>query len=58
MLQFLKISIVLWKTFRCVMDLKTIHYSSVKHNQILFKYDKIFQSKKSINRPRLQKLLK
>jgi hypothetical protein len=36
-------------------ELKTICYSSIKHNQVLFKYDNMFQSKKTSIRPTLQK---
>ena len=36
-------------------NLKTIHYSSVKHTQVLFRYDYMFQSKNSIIIPTLQK---
>jgi len=38
--------------------LRTIRYNSVKCNQVLLKYDYMFQSKKTIIRPTLQKLLK
>jgi hypothetical protein len=38
--------------------LRTIRYNSVKSNEVLLKYDYIFQSKKTIIRPTLQKLLK
>jgi len=38
------------------MNLKTICYSSVKHIQVLLKYDYMFQSKMTIIGP--QKLLK
>jgi len=31
------------------MNLKTIHYSSVKHNQVLLKFDYMFESKKVYN---------
>jgi len=41
-----------------IVSLKTIRYSSIKHSQVLFKYDYMFQSKKIIIRPTLQKLLK
>jgi len=39
-------------------NLKTIHYSSVRHTQVLFRYDYMFQSKKTFIRPTLHKLLK
>ena len=38
--------------------LKGIHHGDVKHNQVLFKYDYIVQSKKTLIRPKLQTLLK
>ena len=54
----LKISIVLYTKFRCVMNLKTIHYNSVKHSQILFKCDNMFQSKKVHHQAKITKTFK
>ena len=42
---------------RCVMILKTIRYSSVKHNQVLLNRVYMFVSEKTTIRPTLQKLL-
>jgi len=40
-----------------IVYLKTVRYSSIKHSQVLFSYDYMFQSKKTIIRPTLQKPL-
>jgi hypothetical protein len=56
MLQFLN-SVPFIDDIALCYVIKNIRYSSVKHNQILFKYGYIFQPKKSNIRPRLQKLL-
>jgi hypothetical protein len=37
---------------------RKLHYRSFKHDQMLFKYDYMFQSNKNISRPTLQKHLK
>jgi hypothetical protein len=47
----------LWYTQQ-LLFFRTIPYNSVKRNQVLLKYDYMFQPKKTIIRPTLQKPLK
>jgi len=39
-------------------EFKTICYSSIKHNQVLFKYDYMFQSKKDQHQANITKTFK